>query len=119
MLSIKRNGSLEGDSIKKKSLQELTHTCEATWTWEKKNKCTPWAYLHMCSASIIPLRSRFPPVCGTSQRDEKGDANDSNKLGLVTNNREKKGRVSAGGEQGSAQKIIIYVPPEATSGKAT
>lgn len=81
------------------------------------------AYLHMYSTNVISLCSRFPPAYRTSQQDERGDANDSNKLGLVTNNTEQKEgerrRCRGEKKQWSAQIIIIYPPPEATSEAAS
>lgn len=75
------------------------------------------------NTSIISLCSHLPPVYRASLQDERGDANDGNKLCLVTNNTEKKKRANAGntggGKEGSAQIIIISPPSEATSGKAT
>lgn len=87
MLDIPRNGSLRGDGAESLCRNTLADTQQL----EHGSARVPRAYLHMYSTSIISPCSHFPPAYGTSQQDERGDANDGNKLGLVTNNTKKKG----------------------------
>jgi len=55
---------------------------------EHRNAHIAGANLHMYSTSIISPHLLFP--FGISQQDERGDANDCNKMSLMTNNTAKK-----------------------------
>ena len=81
----------------------------------------PGVYLHMYSTSAISLHSHSTTEHRTSRQDGVGggDANNGNKLSLVTNNSEKKEGEHTVGGKARARIIIISPQPEATSGKGS